>query len=77
MCKKILKDYAFKQTELNTLNNSKNEDAKSATPGAQPASSRSSKSGGSVDSGKDEPNITYLHENEIDRELQNLTPIVA
>ena len=66
LCSKVLKDYCLQQSELNSINSSKQEENNHA---------------GDVDdedenSDKD-LSLSNLHENELERQLQNITPIVS
>jgi hypothetical protein len=61
LCSKVLKVYFLKQSELNALNNS-NSKGNIGKPSAAAGFN-------------DE--LSSLHESEIERELQNLTPVVS
>mmetsp|Transcript_22235 Transcript_22235/g.16668 ORF Transcript_22235/g.16668 Transcript_22235/m.16668 type:complete len:228 (+) Transcript_22235:1960-2643(+) len=66
LCSKVLKDYCLQQSELNTINNSKREEGHQfeGDDEEEPDSDQ-------------EPSTTNLHEKEIERSLENLTPIVS
>jgi hypothetical protein len=69
----VLKDYCLQQSELNAINNSKQEEHNNY---GREIDDEDGGGNSSRDLEK-EPNIHNLHENELERQLQNLTPIVS
>ncbi len=69
----MLKDYCLQQSELNAINNSKQEEHNNY---GREIDDEDGGGNSSRDLEK-EPNIHNLHENELERQLQNLTPIVS
>lgn len=67
LCSKVLKDYCLQQSELIAINSSKQEEGK--------------KLHGEDDDLDDmddhQLSLSNLHENELERQLQNITPIVS
>jgi hypothetical protein len=78
LCSRVLKDYCLQQSELVSIMNSKREE------NSQVSSSRPSNESALAESEKlqafeDDKNLqlSNLHENELERQLQNMTPIVS
>jgi len=69
LCSRVLKDYCLQQSELISIMNSKREESTHSRPShdLDPADT------------EDERNkeLANLHENELERQLQNMTPIVS
>jgi hypothetical protein len=61
-----LKDYCLQQSELNSINNSKQEENSHTNGDAED------------DEGEEkELSLSNLHENELERQLQSITPVVS
>ena len=89
LCSKVLKDYCLQQSELVSIMNSKREESHSRHSSINAPAATSMHDDivlekvdppeemKSAEGGKEQLLLNNLHENELERQLQNMTPIVS
>lgn len=70
LCSKVLKDYCIQQSELIAINNSKQQEGGKKNSGDFEDEAE-------ADNEDRHLSLSDLHENELERQLQNITPIVS